>query len=133
MDDATPTAEEAQDNPLEKAAYRLEAELPSGLIIVMKELTGTEEILAAQEAGDIITPRGRMVHGWAQALRSFVGTRQHDGAPLKTFDAKDYTAESFREKWTSSDYRLVELLFLRLNRPTEDEAETFLKSARGSS
>jgi hypothetical protein len=130
-EEATPTAATEGQDAIKKATLKMAGTLPSGEIIVMKELSGVEEIQALQEGGeDQVSPIGRARHGFAQVLRSFLGTRDTEDGPLKEFDPSKHTPESFRGIWSAADYRLVELLYLRCNRPTEDEAEAFLKSAR---
>lgn len=132
MGDASPTAAETREGIHEAKAVvlvlKMQGQLPDGRWIVMKELTGKEEGLALTEAGDILTAQGRLRTGYAQALRSFVGFKKEKNSPLEAFDPLTKTCDTFRDMWTGVEWRLLEGLYLKLNRPSEDEAEAFEKS-----
>lgn len=137
-EDASPTADEttSERQTVETGLplLKMQGQLPSGRWIVMTELGGPQEMLAVTEAGDIMTAPGRMLYGYAQTMRSFMGWRDAEDGPLQAFDAtRCASAQAFRDMWSGPEYRLVEMLHLRLNRPSEDEAETFEKSLRAFS
>ena len=74
----------------------LEATLPSGRTIKLKELTGQDELIASKEAGD---NQGLSVY--SQVMRSIVMLDDKD------FDPSRHTPQSTRDEFSAKDWQLV--------------------------
>jgi hypothetical protein len=92
----------------------LEATLPSGRTIKLKELTGHDELTASKEAGD-----NQGLSLFSQVMRSII---MLDG---KEFDASRYTPQSTRDLFSAKDWQLVLEAFGALNRPPVEEVAAF--------
>lgn len=92
----------------------LEATLPSGRKIKLKELTGQDELIASKEAGD-----NQGLALFSQVMRSIV---MLDG---KEFDASRYTPQGTRDQFSSKDWQHVLDAFGALNRPEMEEVAAF--------
>jgi hypothetical protein len=122
-----PTSDDPIAAAVALSGIKMQAALPSGIVVVMSELTGKQELAAAIDAGESgDTPRGRMLHVWAQALRSLVSI---NGAP---FDSSEHTPESFRNIFSARDFLFVVELFMLTNRPTEADVATFREGAKAT-
>ncbi len=99
----------------------LEATLPGGRTIKLRELDGKAELISAKEAGD-----NQALVIFSQVMRSIVSI---DGEP---FDASSYTPESTRDLFTAKEWQLVLLAFSAVNRPMNEEVAEFEDSFRRS-
>ena len=92
----------------------LEATLPSGRTIKLKELTGQDELTAAKEAGE-----NQGLSLFSQVMRSIVKIDS------EAFDASRFTPQSTRDQFSSKDWQLVLEVFGALNRPPMEEMAAF--------
>ena len=92
----------------------LEATLPSGRTIRLKELTGQDELIAAKEAGE-----NQALGVFSQVMRSII---MLDG---KEFDPSRYTPQGTRDEFSTKDWQLVMEAFGALNRPDMEELAAF--------
>jgi len=107
-----------------KTIALLEAELPSGRKIVLRELTGEDEIACATEAGDGTGAASNLRYQWSQVMRSLVSI---DG---KAFDASLTTPDGTRNQFDAREWAFVQDAFSELNRAKQDEVATFRKTFR---
>jgi hypothetical protein len=102
---------------------RGEATLPGGKKIAMRELTGTDELNATAEAGDVDSAEGRIRQNWCLIRRSAVSV---DGVPVDQTTQPEVFRNSFsRKEWTA-----VQELFDKLHTPEEKELGSFRSSIR---
>jgi hypothetical protein len=99
----------------------LEATLPGGKTIKLRELDGKAELLSAKEAGD-----NQALVIVSQVMRSLISI---DGEP---FDQSAHTPESTRDLFSAKEWQLVLLAFAELNRPQNEEVVAFEGSFRRS-
>jgi len=99
----------------------LEATLPSGKKIVLRELDGNVELICAKECGE-----NQSLMFYSQVMRSIVSI---DGEPL---DSSKYTPQSTRDLFSSVEWQLVLDAFGLLNRPRIEEVEAFRATFRRS-
>ena len=110
-----------------KTIATLEAELPSGRKIVLRELTGEDELACATEAGTIEGVAATLRYQWSQVMRSLVSI---EGTP---FDASLTTPDGTRNKFDAKEWALVVDAFSELNRTKLSEVEKFRATFRLSS
>lgn len=113
-----------------KSIAILEATLPSNRVIVLRELTGSDELACAAEAGAGEGPATNIRYQWSQVMRALVSI---DGAP---FDQSMHTPDTTRNAFDAKEWALVAEAYSELHRPKVVEAEkfraTFRLSARES-
>jgi hypothetical protein len=100
------------------------ATLPSGRTIRLRELSGQDELHAAQEAGSPEATGHATLSSWAMVHRSIV---ELDGAP---FDHAATLSSGVRELFSRKDWACVQVLFEQLHLPTGDELQSFRGSIR---
>ena len=100
-----------------------EATLPiSGKRIKLQQLTGEDEMAAANEAGSLgDTPAGRIALDHAMVQRSIVSL---DGEP---FDRSKVIGVAVRNLFDARDWQLILRMFREMHLPTETQAATFLE------
>jgi hypothetical protein len=99
----------------------LEATLPSGKIIKLRELDGNAELISAKEAGE-----NQSLGLYGQVMRSFVSINGD------AFDLSRNTPQGTRDLFSAKEWQLVMNAFGKLNRPTFEEAEAFEATFRYS-
>jgi hypothetical protein len=92
----------------------LEATLPSGRTIKLKELSGNDELIAAKETGE-----NQTLSVYSQVMRSLVEVDGQD------FDASRHTPQGTRDLFSAKEWQHVMDAFGALNRPTTEEAAAF--------
>lgn len=109
---------------VDRRAPRLAAKLtlPSGKVVVMRELYGDEELSAIGEAHSIAgsnEAKLQLALAWASRKRSLVSI---DGEP---YDQSSRTATSFRDEFSSRDHLALGWLFNEVNGIQEGEFARF--------
>jgi hypothetical protein len=102
---------------------KAEATLPSGKKIVMRELDGSDELLAAAESGDGEGRAARLRLNWGLLKRAVTHL---DGSATD----QAITPEAFRKLFTAKDMTAVQELYDRLHGVGEKELGDFRSSIR---
>jgi len=96
-------------------------ELPSGRKVVMRELTGEDEMAASAEAGEDETPAGRYRQHATMMMRAVVSI---DGQAFDRSTVAD--GVGFRNLWSPREWQLLMRAFGRLHNPTKEDVDSFL-------
>ena len=110
-----------------KTVATLEAELPTGKKIVLRELTGSDELACATEAGDATGAAASVRYQRSQVMRSLVSI---DGTP---FDPSSTTPDGTRDLFDAREWGMVVDAFSELNLVKVDEVSKFRSTFRLSS
>lgn len=108
----------------------LEATLPGGRKIKLRELTGGDEMIVASdiqlgESG--LTATENLQNTWAAIMRALV---EVDG---KAFDPSSHTPETTRDLFSAKEYKLVLDAYHSLHTPTNEEVAAFRKAFKVTS
>ena len=104
----------------------VEAELPSGTKVKLREPTGKDELDATADSGsDTLEGTSAVIREWSLLMRC---TLEIDGKPL---DQTSVTPEAFRDRFAAKDFVMMRRLWLDTFYATSKEEERrFEKSKR---
>ena len=96
--------------------------LPSGKVVVMRELTGEDELAAAAEADKMAggdESKRQLANSWAAQKRAIVSV---DGVD---YEQSERTALGFRNEFSAKDHMALQVLFSQLHGVDKDEFDGF--------
>lgn len=105
---------------IDEVVYKLPPLPSSGAIVVMRQITGEDELAAAQEVGAVEGPAANVLHTYALVARALVSI---DGID---FDRSTVTGVGVRNRFDPRDWQALNRAFNRIHVPEEKALKSFL-------